>query len=95
MTMLIHDKEIEMDAKEAGREEGRKEGRKEGMEAGTVLTYLGMVRKKKDKGCNANTTAEILELELAYVGKVYALLEKYPDYTDQKLAELIMSEKRK
>lgn len=77
MTMMIHDKEIEMDAKEEG----------------TILAYVGMVRKKKNKGCSVNTTAEILELELAYVEKVYSLLEKYPDYTDQELTELIMSEK--
>ena len=82
MTMLVYEKEIAMEAREEGREEGMLEGR--------AVENIKSIRKKYIKGCNIETTADMLELETDYVAKIYELLSSHPDYTDNEIARIIL-----
>lgn len=81
MTMLVHEKEIAMEAREEGRAEGRAEGH-----AGSI----SIIRKKLNKGYDVTTTADMLEQEPSYIENIYNLLQNYPEYTDLQIAEIVL-----
>lgn len=86
MTMLVHEKEIAMEA----REEGLAEGREEGLAVGETKKSITIIRKKLDKGYDVTTTADMLEQEPSYIENIYNLLQNYPEYTDLQIAEIIL-----
>lgn len=78
MTMLVHEKEITMEAREEGFAEGL---------AGSIT----IIRKKFDKGYDVATTADMLEQEPSYIEYIYNLLQNNPEYTDLEIAEIVLS----
>ena len=77
MTMLIHEKEIAMEAREEGRAEGHAEN-------------IAIIRRKFDKGYDIAMTADMLEQEIPYIEYVYNLFQNCPEYTDLEIAKIVL-----
>ena len=78
MTMLVHEKEIAMEARE------------EGLAVGETKRSITIIRKKLNKGYDAATTADMLEQEPSYIEDIYNLLQNNPEYTDMQIAEIVL-----
>lgn len=78
MTMLVHEKEIAMEAKEEGRAEGEIAGK------------IAIIRKIFNKGYDVITTADMLEQEDSYIENIYSLFQNHPEYTDLEIAKIVL-----
>ena len=78
MTMLVHEKEIAMEAKEEGRAEGEIAGK------------IAIIRKIFNKGYDVITTADMLEQEDSYIENIYSLFQNHPEYSDLEIAKIVL-----
>ena len=69
-----------------------KSGKEEGVVLGEAETKISLIRKKSEKGLDADKIADILELDICYVKKVFDLLAENPDKNDRQAAELFISQ---
>lgn len=64
-----------------------KEETKEEVRAESEARFVGMVRKKMEKGYDALAISDFLESPLADVESIYDLIRAYPDETDLQIAK--------
>ena len=68
------------EAKRIARTEGRAEGKLE--------SEIALIRRKYEKGCDTEQTADMIEQEVAFVSEIYKLLQDYPECSDGELAAM-------
>ena len=71
------------------RDEGRAEGKAEGRAEGKACVLIAQVRRKLGKGISAEDAAEMLEDDENRIREIYGLIERYPQYDDYKICELL------
>ena len=79
------------EAKRIARTEGRAEGRAEGK----LESEIALIRRKYEKGCDTEQTADMIEQEVAFVSEIYKLLQDYPECSDGELAAMYIKKERK
>ena len=67
----------------------RDEGRAEGKAEGKACVLIAQVRRKLGKGISAEDAAEMLEEDENLIREIYGLIERYPQYDDCKIYELL------
>ena len=67
-------------------EEVRQEGKIEGQ--------IQLLRKFYIKGYNVEKTAELIEVEENFVNEVYEVLQKYPEYDDEKIVTMYIQKRK-
>lgn len=71
------------------RQAGIKEGGKIGEQRGKVMSLISIVRKKRQRGMNAEAIADVLEEDIKYVEFILKILQENPDADDDALFEMI------
>ena len=79
------------EAKRIARTEGRAEGRAEGK----LESEIALIRRKYEKGCDTEQTAEMIEQEVVFVSEIYKLLQDYPECSDGELAAMYIKKEAK
>lgn len=73
------------DERAEGKAEGIAEGRAEGKAEGMSLKLICQIRKKVQKNMSIKETAEMLEEESSAIIPIYELIQKHPDWEDEKI----------
>lgn len=73
---------------ELGHEAGRTEGLEAGRTEGEWITLISLVQKKRAKGLNAATIADMLERPKVCIEELIRLIEENPGKTEQELVKL-------
>jgi len=74
-----------LEGREEGRSEGRLEGRAMGLQEGKTESKVELIHTKYRKGYNVAETAEMLELEEAFIHDIYKLFQAYPEDSDTEI----------
>lgn len=70
-------------------EVGLIKGREEGKAEGEILKLLSQIRKKINKGCSPSDIADALEESEEFIHRILDLMQKYPEWTDEQLADFL------
>ena len=82
-------RETEEDAREAGMKAGLKAGMEAGMEAGREIKLVELIRKKRDRGIDAESCAEMIEEDVLYVRNIYEIMQNNPLMEDSEICKQI------
>lgn len=85
--------EVRMNLIELGEARGEAIGEARG-EAKGRADFIGLIRKKKQRGLNAADIAELFETDEAYVDEIMTLLEEYPEADNLEIAGYLLQIRR-
>ena len=67
---------------------GRTEGRAEGECLGEIKGKIELIRRKYEKGYDAEQTADMLEQKVDFIKDIYQLLQEHTEYSDGEIAAI-------
>lgn len=69
------------------------EGRSQGLTEGHAAMVTEILRRKLAKGFSPESIAELLELDPAYIKKIYTMIQDNPNETDLQIAQALIKGK--
>lgn len=66
-------------------EHAREQGKRKGLEEGKIESKVEQIRVKYKKKYGVEKTAEMLELDVAFVEEIYQLFQSYPEENDKQI----------
>lgn len=69
------------------------EGRFQGLTEGHAAMVTEIIRRKLAKGFSPESIAELLELDPAYIKKIYTMIQDNPNETDLQIAQALIKGK--
>ena len=84
---------VEEEVRERVKEEVR-ERVEEVRQEGKIEGQTQLLRKFYIKGYNVEKTAELIEVEENFVNEVYEVLQKYPEYDDEKIVTMYIQKRK-
>ena len=67
------------------------QGMQQGLERGDLLRVIKQTLKKIQKGCTAEETADMLEVDQSVIEQIYQIAAEFaPDYNENQICEALL-----